>query len=116
MRITIVLPTYNEAENLPKLVSVLFSQPLDLAVLVVDDDSPDGTGAIADELSARHNGRLSVFHRAGKQGLRSAYIQGFQKAFDLGAEAVVQMDADFSHDPAVLTEMAHHIAACDVVI
>jgi dolichol-phosphate mannosyltransferase len=116
MRITIVLPTYNEAENLPKLVSALLSLPLDLTVLVVDDNSPDGTGAVADELSARHNGRLSILHRTGKQGLRSAYIQGFRKAFTLGAEAVVQMDADFSHDPRVLMEMAQRIATCDVVI
>jgi len=116
MHIIIVLPTYNEAENLPKLVSALLSLPLDLAILVVDDHSPDGTGAIADELSNRHSGKVSVLHRAGKLGLRSAYIEGFRKAFDLGADAVVQMDADFSHDPAVLTEMARCIASCDVVI
>src|SRR5512139_3021038 len=106
MSITIVLPTYNEAENLPSLVSALLSLPLDLSVLVVDDHSPDGTGAIADELANRHPGKVFILHRAGKLGLRSAYIEGFQKAFELGAEAVVQMDADFSHDPAVLTEMA----------
>lgn len=116
MRITVVLPTYNEAENLPRLVSALFSLPLDLAVLVVDDHSPDGTGALAEELSNHHPGRLFVLHRAGKLGLRSAYIEGFQKAFTSGAEAVVQMDADFSHDPAVLTEMARRIASHDVVI
>jgi dolichol-phosphate mannosyltransferase len=116
MHITVILPTYNEAENLPKLVSALLSLPLDIAVLVVDDHSPDGTGAIADELSARFQGKLFALHRAGKLGLRSAYMQGFEKAFTLGADAVVQMDADFSHDPAVLTEMARHIASCDVVI
>ncbi len=116
MCITVVLPTYNEAENLPKLVSALLSLPLDLSVLVVDDHSPDGTGELADELSHRHPGNVAVLHRAGKLGLRSAYIEGFQKAFELGAEAVAQMDADFSHDPAVLTEMARQIASCDVVI
>ena len=116
MRITIVLPTYNEAENLPKLVSALLSLPLDLSVLVVDDRSPDGTGEIADQLSGRHPGRVFVLHRAGKLGLRSAYMEGFQKAFDMGADAVVQMDADFSHDPTVLIEMARRIASCDVVI
>src|SRR5512139_3275687 len=116
MSITIVLPTYNEAENLPKLVSALLSLPLDLSVLVVDDHSPDGTGKLADELSHGYPGRVFVLHRPGKQGLRSAYMEGFQKAFDTGAESVVQMDADFSHDPAVLTEMAHCIASCDVVI
>ena len=116
MRTTIVLPTYNEAENLPKLVSALLSLPLDLMVLVVDDQSPDGTGEIADHLSDRYPEHVSVLHRAGKLGLRSAYIEGFRQAFAMGAEAVVQMDADFSHDPAVLTEMARRITSCDVVI
>ncbi len=116
MRITIVLPTYNEAENLPKLVSALFSLPLDLSVVVVDDNSPDGTGAIADGLAKQYPMKLYVLHRAGKLGLRSAYMEGFQKAFDLGANAVVQMDADFSHDPAVLPEMARRLISHDVVI
>lgn len=116
MHIVIVLPTYNEAENLPKLVSALSSLPLDLKVLIVDDHSPDGTGEIADELSARHDGKIAVLHRTGKLGLRSAYMEGFRKAFDGRAQAVVQMDADFSHDPAVLVEMARCLASCDVVI
>ena len=116
MHITVVVPTYNEAENLPRLVSVLFSLPLDLSVLVVDDNSPDGTGDLADGLANEHPGRVTVLHRAGKLGLRSAYIEGFHKAFELGAEAVVQMDADFSHDPQVIQEMAKRIESCDVVI
>jgi dolichol-phosphate mannosyltransferase len=116
MLITIILPTYNEAENLPKLVSALLSLPLNLSVLVVDDHSPDGTGQIADQLSTYHPDKVFVLHRAGKLGLRSAYMEGFQKAFDMGTDAVVQMDADFSHDPAVLTEMARRIESCDVVI
>lgn len=116
MKITIVLPTYNEAENLPKLVSALFSLPLDVSLLVVDDNSPDGTGRIAEELSQVHAGRILVLHRAGKLGLRSAYLEGFAKAFETGADVVVQMDADFSHDPAVLVEMASRIESCDVVI
>jgi dolichol-phosphate mannosyltransferase len=116
MRITIVLPTYNEAENLPKLVSALLSLPLDLSILVVDDHSPDGTGKIADQLSNENPDKVSALHRMGKLGLRSAYMEGFQKAFEMRAEAVVQMDADFSHDPAVLTEMARRIFTCDVVI
>ena len=101
MRITIVIPTYNEAENLPKLVSVLFSLPLDLSILVVDDNSPDGTGDLAESLAKEHPGRVAVLHRAGKLGLRSAYVEGFHKAFELGAQVVVQMDADFSHDPSL---------------
>lgn len=116
MKITVVLPTYNEAENLPNLVSALFSLPLDLSLLVVDDNSPDGTGQVAEDLAVKHAGRVTVLHRAGKLGLRSAYLEGFAKSFEAGAEVVVQMDADFSHDPAVLTEMARRIEACDVVI
>jgi dolichol-phosphate mannosyltransferase len=116
MHIITILPTYNEAENLPKLVSALLSLPLDLAVLIVDDHSPDGTGQVADELSTQHDGKITVLHRAGKLGLRSAYMEGFQKAFALGADAVVQMDADFSHDPTVLQEMARRISSHDVVI
>jgi len=116
MRTTIVLPTYNEAENLPKLVSALLSLPLELSVLVVDDHSPDGTGEIAEVLSDQYPNRVFVLHRAGKLGLRSAYIEGFRKAFDRAAEVIVQMDADFSHDPAVLPEMASRIASCDLVI
>lgn len=116
MKITIVLPTYNEAENLPKMVSALFSHPLDLSLLVVDDNSPDGSGQIVEDLAIEHPGRITILHRAGKLGLRSAYLEGFAKAFEAGAEAVVQMDADFSHDPAVLVEMARRIESCDVVI
>ena len=116
MKITVVLPTYNEAENLPKMVSALFSLPLDLYLLVVDDNSPDGTGRIADDLVKDYAGRISALHRAGKLGLRSAYLEGFAKAFEAGADVVVQMDADFSHDPAVLVEMARQIESCDVVI
>jgi len=116
VKITIVLPTYNEAENLPKLVSALFSLPLDVSILVVDDNSPDGTGQVADNLSRDFPGRVNVLKRAGKLGLRSAYLEGFDKAFETGADVVVQMDADFSHDPAVLIEMVHQIESCDVVI
>jgi dolichol-phosphate mannosyltransferase len=116
MRIIIILPTYNEAENLPNLVSALFSLPLDLGVLVVDDNSPDGTGKVADDLARQYPEKVYVLHRAGKLGLRSAYMDGFRKAFEQGAGEVVQMDADFSHDPAVLPEMARQIATNDVVI
>jgi len=116
VKIVIVLPTYNEAENLPNLVSALFSLPLDLTLLVVDDNSPDGTGGLAEALSRKHGGKIRVLHRAGKLGLRSAYLEGFQHAFDLGADAVAQMDSDFSHDPAVLPEMVRCIESCDMVI
>jgi dolichol-phosphate mannosyltransferase len=115
LKIIIVIPTYNEAENLPKLVSALFSLPLDLRVLVVDDNSPDGTGKIADDLAAQDN-RMQVLHRPGKLGLRSAYLNAFQQVMLEDVDAIVQMDADFSHDPAVLPEMAARLESCDVVI
>jgi dolichol-phosphate mannosyltransferase len=116
LRITIVTPTYNEAENLPKLVSALFSLPLDLHLLVVDDNSPDGTGQVADELVAKFPDRISVLHRPGKLGLRSAYLNGFQKVLEGDAQAIVQMDADFSHEPSALVEMAKLLDLNDVVL
>ncbi|HCR70488.1 MAG TPA: polyprenol monophosphomannose synthase, partial [Anaerolineae bacterium] len=79
LKITVVTPTYNEAENLPKLVSALFSLPLDIHLLVVDDNSPDGTGEIAERLAKEHPNQIEVMHRPGKMGLRSAYLNGFQK-------------------------------------
>ena len=116
MRITVVTPTYNEAENLPKLVSALFSLPLDLDLLVVDDNSPDSTGKIAEELALKFPGRIDVLHRPGKMGLRSAYLNGFQKVLDGDTQAIVQMDADFSHDPAALVDMVKLLETCDVVL
>lgn len=116
MRITVVIPTYNEAENLPKLVSALFSLPLEINLLVVDDNSPDGTGKLAEELSQKYPKRVDVLHRPGKMGLRSAYLNGFQKILDSGSQAIVQMDADFSHDPSVLMEMAKLLESKDVVL
>ncbi len=116
MQITVVIPTYNEADNLPKLVTALFALPLDLRLLVVDDGSPDGTGALAEELSKIHFGRLSVLHRPSKQGLRSAYLAGFKKVLSEGAQAAAQMDADFSHDPSALLGMASLLETCDLVL
>lgn len=116
MRITVVTPTYNEAENLPKLVSALFSLPLDLHVLVVDDNSPDGTGRVADELATAYPDRVDVLHRPGKLGLRSAYLNGFQKVLEGSAQAIVQMDADFSHAPSALVEMSDLLKSNDVVL
>ena len=116
MKIIVVTPTYNEAENLPKLVSALFSLSLDVHVLVVDDNSPDGTGEIAEALAAQYQSRVSVLHRTGKLGLRTAYLEGFERALQMDADAVAQMDADFSHDPAALTTMAARLASCDLVL
>lgn len=117
MRITVIIPTYNEAENLPSLFSALFSLPLsELSVLVVDDNSPDGTGQIADEMVKTYPGRVSVLHRKAKSGLRTAYLEGFTKAIAAGAEAVAQMDADFSHDPKKLVELVAALESADVVL
>ncbi len=117
MRITVIIPTYNEAENLPPLFSALFSLPLsELSVLVVDDNSPDGTGQIADEMVKTYPGRVSVLHRKAKSGLRTAYLEGFTKAIAAGAEAVAQMDADFSHDPKKLVELVAALESADVVL
>lgn len=117
MQLTVIVPTYNEAENLPKLVSALFALPIpELKILVVDDNSPDGTGKLADELANKHPERVSVLHRTGKLGLRTAYLEGFKIAIDNGADAVGQMDADFSHDPNKLVEMVTALETADVVL
>lgn len=115
MKTTIVIPTYNEAENLKKLVEALFAIPA-LHILVVDDNSPDGTGDLAEEIKKESKGRLDVMHRAGKQGLGSAYIQGFRYAINQGADVVGQMDADFSHPIDKLPEMMALLPDCDFVI
>jgi dolichol-phosphate mannosyltransferase len=117
MKPVIVVPTYNEATNLPSLTEALLALPLtDLQVLVVDDASPDGTGRLAEALAEAHPGRIHVRHRAGKLGLGTAYLEGFQQAMDLGAEAVVQMDADFSHSPNYLPDFISRLAGYDVVV
>ncbi len=117
MHITVVIPTYNETENLAKLVSAIFSlAQLDIKILVVDDNSPDGTGDLAERLAAEYPNRLGVIHRAGKQGLGTAYLTGFQQALTDGAEAVIQMDADFSHPVEKIPELAQALHDCDVVI
>lgn len=104
--LTVVMPTYNEAANLPGLVQALLALPLpNLRVLVVDDDSPDGTGKVADELAASSDGRVGVVHRTVKEGLGRAYVDGITRALDAGAEYVVQMDADFSHPPEYIPQL-----------
>lgn len=116
LHIVVIIPTYDEAENLPKLIPALFALPLDLNILVVDDNSPDGTGRIADDLASLHPNRVRVIHRTGKLGLSSAYLQAFRTLFDGSVDAIGQMDADFSHDPAALVEMAKCLETCDLVI
>ncbi len=113
----VVIPTYNEADNLPALVGEL--RALDvagLAVLIVDDNSPDGTGQVADLLAQRLPGLVYVQHRPLKQGLGRAYLDGFARALDLGADFIIQMDADFSHPPSAIPTMLELIRDCDVVV
>jgi len=111
------MPTYNEAENLSRMVEELLRLPLPgLQLLVVDDNSPDGTGAIADHLAQQHPGRVAVLHRAAKLGLGSAYINGFRWALDQGADAICEMDADFSHPPSDLLRLVAGIETHDVAV
>lgn len=117
MKITMVIPTYNEAENLSKLIDKIFGLNFDnLHVLVVDDGSPDGTGKIADELSNKYAGRLSVIHRSGKLGLGTAYLEGFSKALSEKSDVIGQMDADFSHPIEKLPVLLKALESTDVVI
>jgi dolichol-phosphate mannosyltransferase len=104
MRALVIVPTYNERENLPQLMPAILGQGEQFSVLVVDDNSPDGTGAIADELAAA-DPRVNVIHRDGKRGLGTAYVAGFKWALDHGFDYVFEMDADFSHDPKDLPRL-----------
>lgn len=113
----IVLPTYNEIENLPRMVAALLELGIDnLSILVVDDNSPDGTGRLADELAAQHPGVVFVLHRQAKEGLGAAYIAGFKKAIQMEADYIVQMDCDFSHQPRYVPQLIEAAAARDFVI
>jgi dolichol-phosphate mannosyltransferase len=113
----VVVPTYNERENLPAFVSALFALGIpELEILVVDDNSPDGTGQLAESLRAQYDGRLHVLHRQKKEGLGPAYLAGFRHALALGAQHIVQMDADFSHQPHYLHTMRAMIADYDLVL
>jgi dolichol-phosphate mannosyltransferase len=116
-KVMVVIPTYNEADNLPTLIGELLALDLlGLEILIVDDNSPDGTGQLAEELAQLHSGRVHVIHRDGKLGLGTAYITGFGYALEQGSAYIVQMDADFSHSPAYLPQFLEAIEGCDVVI
>jgi glycosyltransferase involved in cell wall biosynthesis len=110
-----IVPTYNERANLPVLVAALMAQP-DVRLLVVDDESPDGTGAIADALSAQHPGRIEVMHRRGTRGLGRSCIDGITKAIREPVDVICQMDADLSHDPRHLPDLIAATAGADLVI
>lgn len=117
MKVMIVIPTYNEADNLPKIVAELFPLAIEgLEILVVDDNSPDGTGQIADELAERYPGQIHVIHRRAKLGLGTAYVAGFRYALEQGADYIVEMDADFSHSPSYIPQFLEKIKDYDVVV
>ncbi len=111
----VIIPTYNERDNIHRLAVEILAQHPSLQILFVDDNSPDGTGEIADELAAQDQ-RIRVMHRPGKLGLGAAYRAGFAMALEMGADYLIQMDADFSHDPGVLPVFLETIQQCDLVI
>jgi dolichol-phosphate mannosyltransferase len=111
----VIIPTYNERENIPRIVPLVLAQDERLDVLIIDDNSPDGTGAVADTLAAE-NPRVHVMHRAGKLGLGTAYLAGFRWGLDRGYDWLFEMDADFSHDPVHLPQFLEAIQDADLVI
>ncbi len=115
MRSLVIIPTYNERENLPLLVPAVLKQGEYFDILIVDDNSPDGTGVIAEGMS-RQNPRIQVIHRPRKLGLGTAYIEGFKLALSQGYEAIFEMDADFSHNPDKLPDLLAALEESDVVI
>jgi dolichol-phosphate mannosyltransferase len=117
LNLTVVIPTYNEAKNVRPMTEALFGLGIPtLDILIVDDESPDGTGHIADELAAQYPGRLYVLHRAGPRGLGRAYVEGFRWTLEHGADFIVQMDCDFSHSPRYIPHFLQHIRDYDVVV
>ncbi|MEE1788332.1 polyprenol monophosphomannose synthase [Streptomyces sp. SP17BM10] len=116
-KVVVVVPTYNERENLPVLAGLLAQLPVpNLHLLVVDDNSPDGTGELADKLAAGADGRIGVLHRTEKDGLGRAYLAGMARALDEGADVVVQMDADLSHPASAIPEMVRTLLTGDTAV
>lgn len=117
MKTFVTLPTFNEAQNLGPMVEQLLALPVDdLNILVIDDNSQDGTGALADQLKETHSPRVQVMHRPGKMGLGTAYITGFRWALEQNADCLIQMDADFSHSPSYLPLFISKMDEYDVVV
>ena len=114
-RALVCVPTYNEAENLPKIVPAILAQDPRFEVLVIDDGSPDGTGTLADQM-AKAEPRIHVLHRTAKEGLGKAYLAGFRWALERDYAYIFEMDADFSHDPKYLKDFLKSIADADLVL
>jgi dolichol-phosphate mannosyltransferase len=115
MNVTVVIPTYNEAENIAGLAERIMELYPSFHIIIVDDNSPDGTGDIADKLADKFS-NISVIHRSGKGGLGTAYVAGFKRALDKGADLIFEMDADFSHDPRYLRDFLEASQKADFVI
>jgi dolichol-phosphate mannosyltransferase len=115
MKVCIIIPTYNESGNIEPLVKQVLELHPDFTILIVDDNSPDGTGDIADIMS-REDPRIHVIHRPSKAGLGTAYVRGFKEALVQGADLVIEMDADLSHDPKYLKDLLEASRDADVVI
>lgn len=115
MKTLIIIPTYNEKENIEPIVTQVLAVDPSIDVLVVEDNSPDGTGKIVDKMIASES-RIHVLHRSGKLGLGTAYVAGFKRAIEMGVDRVIQMDADFSHNPIYLDAMLAASEQHDVVI
>jgi len=117
LQVNVIVPTYNESENIKALVTQLLALPTGILVIVVDDNSPDGTGDIADRLAEENPGQIEAIHRAGKLGLGTAYIAGFKRALAGRADLICTMDADFSHNPRYIPDMVEKIGqGYDLVI
>jgi dolichol-phosphate mannosyltransferase len=114
--IVVVIPTYNERENIRTLIPAVLALGPCYSVMVVDDNSPDGTGAVVDELAIAAGGRVSVVHRSSKQGIGPAYLDGFRRALAMTPDLIATMDADHSHDPADLVRLVAAAAAADLVL
>lgn len=111
----VVTPTYNEADNIEKFITQVLSQGPEIEILVVDDNSPDGTGEIVEKLQS-HNSRIHAIHRQGKMGLGTAYVEGFRYAIQNKFDYIFEMDADFSHDPSEIPTFLKKIETCDLVL
>ena len=114
-RALVIVPTYNERDNLPELIDRLLQHP-NVRVMVVDDQSPDGTGQVADDLVRKHPDRVQVMHRTARRGLGRSYVDGIMQAIHLPVDVICQMDADFSHDPARLPDLIDATRDADIVI